>query len=87
MINGLFKEISEEEMMSVNGGCGGGGSYHNLGIDFDCTGVANVQVNNAKAIANACSYLAVCIAGLSKMWPLVWSVFLPLRQLRQMEAG
>ena len=23
MINGLFKEISEEEMMSVNGGCGG----------------------------------------------------------------
>ncbi len=24
MINGLFKEISEEEMMSVNGGCGGG---------------------------------------------------------------
>ena len=22
MINGLFKEISEEEMMSVNGGCG-----------------------------------------------------------------
>ena len=26
MVNGLFKEISEEEMMSVNGGCGGGGS-------------------------------------------------------------
>ena len=26
MINGLFEEISEEEMMSVNGGCGGGGS-------------------------------------------------------------
>ena len=24
MINGLFKEISEEEIMSVNGGCGGG---------------------------------------------------------------
>ena len=24
MVNGLFKEISEEEMMSVNGGCGGG---------------------------------------------------------------
>ena len=23
MVNGLFKEISEEEMMSVNGGCGG----------------------------------------------------------------
>ncbi len=24
MINGLFEEISEEEIMSVNGGCGGG---------------------------------------------------------------
>ena len=24
MINGLFVEISEEEIMSVNGGCGGG---------------------------------------------------------------
>ncbi|NLK46434.1 MAG: hypothetical protein GX297_07260 [Treponema sp.] len=25
MINGFFREISEEEIMSVNGGCGGGG--------------------------------------------------------------
>ena len=24
MINGLFEEISEQEIMSVNGGCGGG---------------------------------------------------------------
>lgn len=24
MVNGFFREISEEEIMSVNGGCGGG---------------------------------------------------------------
>ena len=26
MVNGLFRDISEEEIMSVNGGCGGSGS-------------------------------------------------------------
>ena len=29
MVNGLFKEISEEEIMSVNGGCGGSGGLPN----------------------------------------------------------
>ncbi len=32
MVNGFFREISEEEIMSVNGGCGGNGFKNRIPV-------------------------------------------------------
>ncbi|MBO5118161.1 MAG: hypothetical protein J6C25_11730 [Treponema sp.] len=63
---GLFSEISEDEMMSVNGGCGGAsgcGGKTIGGVSFNGQGVGQVSGSNAKAISNACTYVGICIAG------------------------
>lgn len=55
MINGLFREISEEEMMTVNGGCGGGGaggsgSSHTIaGININVFGICEMPASEPKS--------------------------------------
>ncbi len=59
MVNGLFKEISEEEMMSVNGGCGGGSGRTIGGINYSVTGVGKTEGSTGKAVSNAISYFSM----------------------------
>ena len=66
-----FMEMSEEEIMCVNGGCGGGGA-NGAGASHTIGGM-NIKVNGtcspanpgstSTAISNVATYAAVCIAG------------------------
>lgn len=64
MVNGLFEEVSEEEMvLTIGGNCGsGGGGYTISGINFNNQGVATVSGSNSQALGNAASYASI-IAG------------------------
>lgn len=47
MINGLFEEVSEEEMMNVNGACGGSANpYAAMMICQECQNKGNSYVRN-----------------------------------------
>ena len=52
MVNGFFREISEEEIMSVNGGCGGGcNPYAAMMCPPRCDACTKESNNTAKEIA------------------------------------
>ncbi|MBO4640358.1 MAG: bacteriocin [Treponema sp.] len=58
MINGLFKEISEEEMMSVNGGCGGGSPSpgNSKAVPGSKPTIAEIIVETMQAYVKYCSW-------------------------------
>ena len=52
MVNGFFREISEEEIMSVNGGCGGGCNPNAaMMCPPRCDACTKVSNNTAKELA------------------------------------
>ena len=75
MVNGLFRDISEEEIMSVNGGCGGGGAVtsskkedycHRCSVAKDIIEATNAQMYGPQdnTITSQCSNLASAVINL-----------------------